>query len=247
MIGGRRSSAIAVLLWAGALLAPTGPAAAELRLQISSGYHSPAGRSFTVALGGEAITIADARGVDLEAGEGLQGGFWQTECGDGDIDGLAVSLHYEDQPIHTPQKLNSIWRDLIAQSDPDTAHRLTSDAGYRRDRRKLTVLLDHDGQHGFSLSIDQLLQQEAFWIPSLDVYVATGDSPRPFAAHLQSLDPLRGKRILDQVRRDPEATLADFTKRWEDMGSPRYTHPSQPAPGHIIGLTWDSAIAKFGI
>src|SRR5690606_36163682 len=107
--------------------------------------------------------------------------------------------------------------------------------------------LDRDGQHGFSLSIDQLLQQEAFWIPSLDVYVATGDSPRSFAAHQKSLEPLRGKRILDQVRRDPEATLADYTERWEDMGSPRYTHPSQPAPGHIIGLTWDSAIAKFGI
>lgn len=247
MMGGRRSLAIAGLLWAGTLFAPTGPAATELRLHISWGCHSPAGRPFTVALAGESITIADAQGVGLEAGEGLQNGFWRTECGDGDIDGLTVALHYGDQPVRTPQKLNSIWRDLIAQSDPETARRLTSDAGYRRDRRKLTVLLDRDGQRGFSLSVDQLLQQEAFWIPSLDVYVATGDSPRPFAAHQKSLEPLRGKLILDQVRRDPEATLADYTERWEDMGSPRYTHPSQPAPGHIIGLTWDSAIAKFGI
>lgn len=151
-MGGRRSSAIAVLLWAGALLTPTGPAGAELRLHISWGYHSPVGRSFTVALVGESITIADAQGVGLEVGEGLQNGFWRTEYGDG-IDGLAVSLHDEDQPIRTPQKLNSIWRDLIAQSDPDTAHRLTSDAGYRRDRRKLKVLLDRDGQGKSTLHV----------------------------------------------------------------------------------------------
>ena len=37
------------------------------------------------------------------------------------------------------------------------------------------------------------------------------------------------------------------TPRWEDMGSPAYQHPSQPAPGHIVGLTWDSAVPKFGI
>ncbi len=31
------------------------------------------------------------------------------------------------------------------------------------------------------------------------------------------------------------------------MGSPAYVHPKQPAPGHIVGVTWDSAIPKFGI
>ena len=31
------------------------------------------------------------------------------------------------------------------------------------------------------------------------------------------------------------------------MGSPAYVHPRQPPPGHIVGVTWDSAIPKFGI
>ena len=31
------------------------------------------------------------------------------------------------------------------------------------------------------------------------------------------------------------------------MGDPSYAHPEQKDPGHIVGLTWDSAIAKFGI
>jgi len=31
------------------------------------------------------------------------------------------------------------------------------------------------------------------------------------------------------------------------MGSPGYTHPSQPAPGHVVGLAWDSSVPKFGI
>ena len=35
--------------------------------------------------------------------------------------------------------------------------------------------------------------------------------------------------------------------RWEDLGSPSYRHPSQPAPGHIVCLSWDSSLHKFGI
>ena len=31
------------------------------------------------------------------------------------------------------------------------------------------------------------------------------------------------------------------------MGNPAYTNPQPRGPGHIVGLTWDSAIRKFGI
>ena len=31
------------------------------------------------------------------------------------------------------------------------------------------------------------------------------------------------------------------------MGSPTYRNPHQQGPGHIVGLTWDSAVRKFGI
>ena len=31
------------------------------------------------------------------------------------------------------------------------------------------------------------------------------------------------------------------------MGNPAYSNPQPRGPGHIVGLTWDSAIHKFGI
>ena len=68
-----------------------------------------------------------------------------------------------------------------------------------------------------------------------------------FAAHSEQLRAWQGKRILDRVRVEPEATYAQYTALWEDMGSPRYVHPSQPAPGHIVCLSWDSALYKFGV
>ena len=30
-------------------------------------------------------------------------------------------------------------------------------------------------------------------------------------------------------------------------GEPSYEHPRQPPPGHVVGLSWDSALPKFGI
>lgn len=49
------------------------------------------------------------------------------------------------------------------------------------------------------------------------------------------------------MEREPEASYEQYTSRWEDMGNPAYIHPNQRAPGHIVCLTWDSAIAKFGV
>ena len=71
--------------------------------------------------------------------------------------------------------------------------------------------------------------------------------PFSFDEHQVQLQPWRGKGILDQVRAEPEATYEQYTARWEDMGSPKYVNPSQPFPGHIVCVTWDSAIPKFGI
>ena len=79
------------------------------------------------------------------------------------------------------------------------------------------------------------------------MYLTAGDEPVPFEKHQAELKPWANRRILDQVHAGKEATLAEFTARWEDMGSPSYRHPSQPAPGHIICVSWDSALYKFGI
>lgn len=164
-----------------------------------------------------------------------------------DADGVRFTLIYPDEPDQRLQNLQIIWADLIANSDPDTARRLGEDPAFHLNAGKFTVFMNPEGTKGFTVNAGQLREQKAMWIPSLRVYLAAGDDPVPFHKHLESLAAWKGQRILDRVHAEPEATYELYKSRWEDMGSPSYVHPSQPAPGHIVCLTWDSAIPKFGI
>jgi hypothetical protein len=193
------------------------------------------------------VSIATSRGDGLEAAEGLRHDAWQTHAGGGDVDGVDLVLRYPEQLVKDLEPLHPIWRDLIAGSDPDTACRLRLDPAFRRDPRKLTIRLNDEGTRGFSVTVDQLLQNKVLWVPSLDLYLSIGDPEVPFERHQDELRKWQGRRILDQVHQQAEASYADYTARWEDMGSPSYVHPRQPAPGHVVCLTWDSAIPKFGI
>ncbi|HTV00481.1 MAG TPA: hypothetical protein VMF13_08100, partial [Luteitalea sp.] len=132
-------------------------------------------------------------------------------------------------------------------SDADTARRLLRDPAFQMPAPALTVRLDEAGTRGFTVTVPQLLAEKALWIPSLDVYVTVGDAPASFDDHLRSLAPRNGLRMLDRLKAEPEATLAQYLARWEDMGNPAYNNPQPRGPGHIVGLTWDSAIHKFGI
>jgi hypothetical protein len=234
----------ALLMWASVLLGADSPG--QLRLRLSWGHRSAA-RPFYVKLLADNVQIAEAGGEGLEPREGFRDGAWQTRSGGGDVDGVRLALRYPRMPVKPIRDIHAIWADLIAQSDADTARRLRLDAAYRPDPRRLTVQMDRAGTRGFAVTVDQLLQHEAFWVPSLDVYVAAGESPRSFADHQRQLAAWGQKRILDQVRDEPEATYEQYKARWEDMGHPRYVPRSQPAPGHVVCLTWDSAVHKFGI
>jgi hypothetical protein len=156
-------------------------------------------------------------------------------------------LHFAPKSIAPITNEQQIWKHLFKHGDPGAAHRLQSDPAYRPDPRKLTVQLDETGTRGFSLTMDQLLTQRNFWLPEFDVFVTAGDPPVSFAANQQALEGLRGQRVLDRVAREPEATYAQYTARWEDMGNPAYQNPQSVPPGHIVGLTWDSALYKFGV
>jgi hypothetical protein len=194
------------------------------------------------------VRLVPSGGVELRnsAGQAFDG-LWQSTAGGGQAQDLAFTLAYPRRQVTPIQNLQVIWADLIAHSDPDTVRRLTQDPAWRPDPRKLTVEMDSTGTKGFTLTLDQLLNTGTFWIPSLDVYLSSGESPVPFAEHQQELERWRGARILEQLQRDPESTYEQYKALWQDMGSPDYIHPNQPAPGHIVGLTWDSAIPKFGI
>lgn len=160
---------------------------------------------------------------------------------------ISFTLAYPPREVRPIQNLQVIWADLIAHSDADTVRRLTGDPAWRIDPRRLTVQQNAEGTRGFTLSVDQLLREKAFWIPSLDTYVTAGDPPIPFTDHQRELERSKGLRILDQVARAPEASYEQYKGLWQDMGSPNYIHPAQTGPGHIACLTWDSAIPKFGI
>ncbi len=219
----------------------------QLKLHLSWGHTSPKSGAFYVRLLGDRGSLANPKGEGLEPGEALKDGAWQTEAGGGDVDGITATLQYGDRTAKDLDNLQVIWRDLIAQSDPDTARRLKSDPSCHRDNRKLTVQLNREGTLGFSVTVEQLLQNKVLWVPSLDVLLSVGEKPVSFAEHQKELEPLKGKRILEQVQADAEATYEQYTARWEDMGNPGYVHPSQPAPGHVVCLSWDSAIPKYGI
>jgi hypothetical protein len=219
----------------------------RLPLTISWGHRSPPATSFTVGLVGERVTIEEARGQGLESGEGNCEGTWQSHAGGGDIDGVSLVLRFPRGLVSELKALHPIWHDLIAQSDPDTTRRLLLDPAIRRDPRKLTIRLNKGGTRGFSVTIDQLLQHRSFWVPSLDVYMTAGDHPVAFADHQEELARWKGRSVLDRVHQQPEASYADYTALWSDMGNPAYAHPRQPPPGHAVCLTWDSAIPKFGI
>jgi hypothetical protein len=236
---------VGLVLAAVVLVSPAG-GESQIKVRISWGHTTPEPTRFDVRLFGCNVLIADVRSLGLETLD--QGGVGSiTRSGGGDVDGIEFTVQFTPREIRANEKMHHFWTSYFAQCDAETARRLKQDPTYRPDLRVLTVQTDPLGTRGFSLTMDQLLANKAFWVPSLDVYVAVGDDAPSFEEHRRQLDPYEGSRVLDQVQREPEATYEQYTSRWEDMGSPAYRHPSQPAPGHIVCLAWDSTLHKFGI
>ena len=184
-------------------------------------------------------------GYGLEPGEGLRDGAWQTMAGNSDIDGVDLELSFPRKAVSIIQEMHIIWADLIEQSDADTIRRLASDASFRKNDRRITFQMNPAGTRGFTVTIDQLLRNGSIWVPSLDVYLTSSD--QSFSTYEQSLAPWKGLKVLDKLQTGREATYDQYASLWEDMGSPAYMRSNQPKPGHIVCLSWDSAIRKFGI
>ena len=249
--GGTQTVWTRLVCCAGVLLAAA-PAAAQverLNVRISWGHEAPRSARYHVepVPGSQGVEVTGLTPRDFETGEGVTGRAAESTAGAGDIDGLDFVLSFRRDAEQVSQNIHVLWSDLIAAGDADTASRLTRDPGFRRRPQKLTVRMNPEGTSGFSVTVDQLQAERALWIPSLHLYLTAGDAPLLFEDHLRSLEPRKGTRILDRVRNEPEASLDTFMAVWEDLGHPAYTNPQQRGPGHIVGLTWDSAIHKFGI
>jgi len=226
-----------LVLFLGVFLAPRLHAASldQLSFQISIGHTSAVSKPFMIHLVPEGNVNLQPQST------------WQGTAGEEKVETHAFNISYPHLDVKPVQDMHVIWADLIAHSDSDTVERLVRDPALRRDSRRIRFELNVEGTRGFTLTIDQLLQGKQFWIPSLDLYISTGPKPLSFSDYQQQVEPYRGKSVLDAVHREPEATYEQFKQRWKDMGDPGYQHPEQKGPGHIVGLTWDSAIAKFGI
>jgi hypothetical protein len=221
----------------------------QIHARITWGHRSIQPIPFTVKLSpaSGAMQIQNVTPVALEPGEGLTNGAWRTTAGAGDADGVQFTLIYQEPASKKTRTEHSIWTYLLNHSDADTASRLRRDPAFQVNPLLLTVQMNDAGTRGFSVSVDQLLGNRALWVPELDVFIAAGDELMTFEQHQAALQPFSGRRILDQLHQNPEATYEQYTARWEDMGSPAYQNPHSIAPGHIVGVTWDSAIPKFGI
>jgi hypothetical protein len=219
----------------------------RLEVHLSWGHQSPPGSAFSITLGTEDAHALNVVGQGLEGGDVLQGNVLQTRSGGGDVDGVVFTLRFPDRTVTPITNLHTIWGQLLASSDADTARRLRLDPGYRPDRRQLTVQMGREGTKGFTVTVDQMLTNKVFWVPALDVFLSAGDSPPSFPEHQKNLADWSGRRVLDQVRREPEASYEQFAAKWEDMGGARYRNPAERPPGHIVCVTWDSALYKFGI
>lgn len=220
-----------------------------LKVWISWGHSVAHARDYYVNLTpGDGAMVGNVQGSSLEAGEGLRNGAWQTRAGGGDIDGLSFDLHYPQQPPPRLQNLGDVvWAALLAHSSADTTRRLMQDAAFWINPPKLTVQLNQQGTQGFTVTVEQLLEHKALWLPSLGIYITQGDHPVSFAEYQKDLETWKGKSVLHRVNSEPDATYVEYTSRWADTGNPDYIHPDSVPPGHIVCLTWDSAIPKFGI
>ena len=207
--------------------------ATKLPVRVTWGHNSSASNTLQVQ-------------VHVDGGASIQG-LGRTGPTDGARDGVRFVL---DAPPRTEpkfQRLQMIWADLLAAADADSARRLGQDAAMDPQSPRLYVVTRTDGTGGFAVTVEQLKRERAIWVPSLDVYITSGEPFVEFSAHKKALEPFQGRRVLEQIQSSPEANYEEYTALWEDMGNPAYRNPRQTEPGHIIALAWDSSIHKFGV
>jgi hypothetical protein len=216
----------------------------SMRVRVSLGQREAKRtmRFVRLVAGSPGVIVSAMRGVGLEAEDVVNERAW-LHTGAGDVDAVECDV-LAPAPTQPPRQVHEIWEYLLNHTTPGAAQRLREDPAMRPDSPLLTLELSEDGTRGFSIGLEQLRRQRAMWFPESDVFVTLADPPVDFARHLASL---KGERVLDRVRREPEATYAQWTARWEDMGSPAYQNPKSVPPGHTVGLTWDSALYKFGV
>lgn len=242
--------ALALGFGAGSEAGAQAPAAEErLKVRLSWGHQSTSARSFHLSFLTNKVAVAQIRPDGFEPGDTLQRGICETRAGAGDVDAVMAEVSWP-KPVQPLRKPHEIWAYLLQHGTADQVARLKDDPGLESGAPVLTVLTAAAGTRGFSLGLDQLVRHKAMWLPEHDVFVTLADAPVTFTAHLASLT---GERVLDRVKRGPEAGLADFTARWEDIGNPnQWRKPWETSwlgtKGHLVGIVArHGSLYKFGV
>lgn len=226
--------AVAVGLWSGQCLAQPRQ---KLSVRISFGHRAPHRTTITPRL------LAGSPGVEVQAATR------SLTVGAGAVEAVMAEVSWppSTQPRRQP---HSTWAYLLQHGTPDQIARLKDDPGLRPDAPLLTVQTAADGTRGFSIDLEQLARHRALWLPEHDAFVTVAEVPVAFEAHVASL---QGQRVLDRVRREPEATWAAWTNRWEDVGNPYQWSPAWESSwlgtrGHLVGLVArHGSLYKFGV
>lgn len=185
----------------------------------------------------------------------------RINCGAGDIDELITEVSWPE-PTAPLRKLayfndphsikgDAMWGYLLENGSAGQSARLRKDPWYHPDAPLLTIQLNSEGTEGFTIGMLQLQEQGAMWLPEQDIFITLGES---FEDHVAKL---KGRRILDKVKQEADASLAQFKELWEDIGNPVAWNPTWQTQflgikGHLTvtaashGTIYKFAVDRFG-
>lgn len=254
------------LIW-GLLLPQLAAAQAEekLTVRIALGHTAPERQTRTVLLkagspGLEIITVTGA-GVEQDDQAGTES---LLHAGKGDVDALTADIKWprpsaplRELAFHRDRysvKNDAMWGYLMEHGTAGQAERLRNDPWNKPDGPLLIIQLDEEGTQGFAVSLEQLIRHRAMWLPEHDIFITLANRPVSFKKHLASL---KGKRVLDEVAQQPDASLEKFREAWEDFGNPlewkaswqtewmgTKGHLTVMAPAH--GAIYKFAVDRYG-
>ena len=208
-----------------------------IKIVFGSTSKIPKTKQITLKSSVSGVVIKNVKGSATETNDHV-GNETLLNFGAGDVDELISDISWR-KPSAALRKVYDkakMWQYLLQHGAPGQVQRLRQDSWNQPDAPLLTIGLNADGTEGFSFSLEQLLEKGAMWLPEHDIFLTFADKPIGFRKHLASL---KGERVLDRVKKGPDASLEQFRKLWSDFGDPLvYDEPWQTeykeTTGHLV-------------
>lgn len=229
------------------------PAIRNRQIKITFGYSSKIQKKERVILKASVadMLVSNVVGHGTEANDSI-GIVSNLNYGAGDVDELISNISWKKPSAERLKVYDKakMWKYLLEHGDQGQVQRLLQDPWDQPDAPLLTIQLNEEGTEGFSFSLEHLLQKEAMWLPEHDIFLSWADRPIRFKKHLGNL---KGSRVLDQVKYEPDASLEQFKSRWTDIGNPSVYNESwqteyKGTTGHlVVTAAAHGSIFKFAV